>query len=81
VNNALKHSGAGRIQIRLAVRSPRIVLMVEDDGCGFSGPDGDDMGMGMRVMKYRAEMIGATLEVGPAPRRGLRITCSLWKAL
>jgi signal transduction histidine kinase len=39
------------------------------------------MGMGMRVMKYRAEMIGATLEVGPAPRRGLRITCSLWKAL
>jgi len=81
VNNALKHSGAGRVQIRLTQRSPRIVLTVEDDGCGFSGPDGDDMGMGMRVMKYRAEMIGATLEVGPAPRRGLRITCSLWKAL
>ncbi|MFZ9854941.1 MAG: PAS domain S-box protein [Limisphaerales bacterium] len=81
VNNALKHSGAGRVQIRLSRNSPRVVLLVEDDGCGFSGPDGDDMGMGMRVMKYRAEMIGATLEVGPAPRRGLRITCSLWNAL
>jgi PAS domain S-box-containing protein len=81
VNNATKHSGATRIRISLGTRQGRTALQIEDNGCGFSGGRRDDTGMGMRVMKYRAEMIGATLEIGPAPRRGLRITCSLWKAL
>jgi signal transduction histidine kinase len=81
VNNALKHSGGKTIRILMSYRAPRIELRVEDDGVGFTGSGGDDTGMGLRVMKYRAEMIGATLEARPAPRQGLSIMCSLWKAL
>jgi len=81
VNNGLKHSGASRISIFLSHRAGRIELRIEDNGSGYSVRGNDDTGMGMRVMKYRAEMIGATLEVHPAPRRGLCVACSLWKAL
>ena len=81
VNNAVKHSRGKTIRILMSYRSPRIELRVEDDGVGFTESGGDDTGMGLRVMKYRAEMIGATLEARPAPRHGLSIMCSLWKAL
>jgi signal transduction histidine kinase len=38
-------------------------------------------GMGLRIMKYRAAMLGATLEVQSAPGRGTTVTCTFGKGL
>jgi len=32
--------------------------------------------MGLKVMHYRAEMIGGALDVEPAPTGGTRVTCA-----
>jgi signal transduction histidine kinase len=33
--------------------------------------------MGLRIMKYRANTVGAALEIKPAPKGGAIVTCSL----
>lgn len=76
VNNAIKHGRARRIRISLAARGDRRILAIEDDGCGLPGtqPGG---GMGLRVMNYRTQIIGGTLDLESPPGRGLRVTCTL----
>lgn len=44
-----------------------------------SGPDrrGDDRGMGVRIMHYRARVVGGTLVIGPGADGGTVVTCTL----
>ena len=73
VANALKHGKASRIKIKL-VRSKRLIeLSVQDDGLGFRKDI--DLGLGLRLMKHRAELIGGTIEVQSGPRKGTSIRC------
>ncbi len=76
VTNALRHGKARRLQIGLIAKHPRIRLTVADDGIGF--PDGDPTGkgMGIRIMRYRAGMIGGTLTILKRARVGSRIVCT-----
>lgn len=76
VSNAVKHSQARRIDISLVRAASRISLTVSDNGRGLTG--GADMcGQGMRIMDYRARLIGGTLDISAAPEGGLRVTCAL----
>ena len=52
---------------------------MRDDGVGLSQGRGDGKGMGLRIMEYRAGLIGAALHVGPATGGGTRVTCTLLK--
>jgi two-component system sensor kinase FixL len=70
INNALKHGHAHTITIRLAAEDEQITLSIHDDGAGFSPPNFDEHGMGLRIMKYRAGMIGGSLAVRPGPGGG-----------
>jgi len=51
---------------------------VEDNGIGLP-PDftGGSGGMGLRVMQYRAGLIGGTLHIGTPPGGGVVITCAI----
>jgi signal transduction histidine kinase len=77
VANALKHAGASEIRIGLERCDGSVFLDIEDDGEGFdeTAPPGD--GIGLRVMQYRARLIGAALEVGAAPAGGTRVHASV----
>ena len=79
VTNALKHGKAKRIRITLADHGECVELKVDDNGRGFSTPVNGGDGMGLRVMQYRAGLIGATIEFNSAPRKGVVITCTLRK--
>jgi nitrate/nitrite-specific signal transduction histidine kinase len=37
--------------------------------------------MGLRIMRYRAEVIGGALKVEPDPRGGTRVVCSVAEGL
>ncbi|MDX1679249.1 MAG: GAF domain-containing protein [Akkermansiaceae bacterium] len=79
LNNALKHSKASRIEVELVSRGKELVLRVFDDGCGFdqSQPSAS-MGVGLSTMKYRAQDIGADLEISPGPEdKGTQVICRL----
>jgi signal transduction histidine kinase len=81
VGNAIKHGKAGVIEIRLAGANDKTVLTITDNGTGFKFPGWAGAGMGLRAMRYRAGMIGATLLVESPPEGGTRVVCSLRNAL
>ncbi len=76
IYNAVKHAAPGRIAVSLHQEDDRLTLEVRDDGQGFSEAV-HSTGMGMRIMDFRARMIGATLEVESDPARGTTVRLSL----
>jgi len=62
VGNAMRHSGARNIIIGLRQREDGIEMTVEDDGKGL--PENiEGGGMGLSIMRHRAEMIGAAFAI------------------
>lgn len=76
VTNAIKHGRPRNIAIRLAVEGEVARLRVIDDGTGFAPSSRKTAGTGLRIMHYRAELIGAQLEIAPARPHGTVVTCS-----
>lgn len=77
VTNAIKHGKPSRILIELDHEAEGIVLTVTDNGLGFSEQPGQDKGMGISIMNYRACMIGATFAVRRAPGGGTAVVLSI----
>ncbi|MBK8039548.1 MAG: PAS domain-containing protein [Verrucomicrobiaceae bacterium] len=77
VNNALRHGSPSLIQITLKKLSPgRAALIIKDDGGGIKRrASSSGNGIGLRVMGYRADLIGAELKIDSKPRTGVTITC------
>lgn len=75
VNNAVKHSGAAQVTIRMTGGRDRLRLEIEDDGRGLTGEPA--RGMGLRLMRYRAGVIGAELAFDSRPGTGLTVRCTL----
>lgn len=77
VNNALKHAEASEIRIGLAQQDQTLVLEVEDDGVGIEDSTAPSPGLGLRVMRYRARLIGGTLAISPSPAGGTCVCCKV----
>ena len=77
VHNAVKHARAKQILIRLAKTDGNIVLAVQDDGVGLPPNFEEAKGMGLRIMRHRASLIGAKVEYANGPERGAIVTCTV----
>jgi signal transduction histidine kinase len=77
VTNAIKHAKADQVGISLANGSGRITLTVRNNGLPFPDLQGRSTGIGLRIMNYRASLIGASLEIKSAGEQGARLTCSV----
>ena len=75
--NAVRHGRAKTVTIELAPDDGDIVLSVEDDGIGLPEDVSRSTGTGLRIMKHRAESIGAELGVGRRAEGGTIVTCRL----
>jgi PAS domain S-box-containing protein len=73
--NAAKHSGGSRVDISLQPFGDRWMLAIHDDGSGFSLPVRNQEGMGLRILRYRARVIGATLNLQSQPGSGTTVSC------
>ena len=87
LNNVAKHAVAQHADIELRCTLPvpsgeggRPVTMVElcvvDDGCGFDAarlPAGS-RGLGLHIMRERAQAVGASLRIESRPGQGTRVT-------
>jgi PAS domain S-box-containing protein len=77
LNNALKHAEAERIRVCLAREDggdSGLVLTVQDNGRGI-GDGSSGEGIGMRTMRHRAHLLGATLTVEEASEGGTIVRC------
>jgi signal transduction histidine kinase len=75
ITNAVKHSEAKSIVVRLESGAGGLALTISDDGVGV--PPKIPGGMGLRTMAYRASVIGASFTVARQHSRGTRVTCQL----
>jgi len=75
VSNAVKHGKARRIDIGLVLNGERVVLAVSDNGIGMPKRPRKRKGMGLRVMQYRAGVIGGSLVVQRQPDGGTTFIC------
>jgi signal transduction histidine kinase len=75
LGNALRHSGAGHIAVRLSEPNGRLLLTVEDDGVGFE-PESAALRsrrLGLTSMEERASALGGSLSVESRPGAGATI--------
>lgn len=78
VSNAQRHGKASQIQLTLSrINANMAALTIEDNGTGLSNRKKfrPSDGIGLRVMKYRAELIGGEFLIQTLPQSGVRITC------
>ena len=75
MHNAIRHGGARRVRITLNARADHHCLMIEDNGCGFDPASARSRGgAGLKLMGYRANIIGGTFSAESQPGRGTRVS-------
>jgi signal transduction histidine kinase len=75
INNAVKHARPRSVIVTLRTNRSRVYLSVTDDGTGIEDHSSAAGGMGLKIMKYRAAMIGGILRVKRMRGAGTRIQC------
>lgn len=85
VNNALKHSGATMIEIAMSEKACFNCweLKISDNGKGFTPSlrNGAVGGMGLRIMQYRANLIGGQIEFHGSAEGGTTVVCNFQEQL
>lgn len=77
VTNAANHGMASEIRIGLVTQPGRTTLAVVDNGSGMQKPGPRSKGMGLRIMNYRADVIGGTLAFSTPENGGTMVTCTI----
>jgi PAS domain S-box-containing protein len=75
VLNAARHAAAEQILLRLCVAGSDVELLIIDDGKGFDPLDVVRGGMGLRIMRFRAQLIGGYVSVESRPGTGTTLRC------
>ena len=76
LSNIARHAQAGHALVRLARSGTSAVLVIEDDGVGFD-VHGDAAGSGLRNMRERAAVMGATLQITSKAGKGTKLRLTL----
>lgn len=75
VNNAVRHGKAREVLIAITAENGRYRLSVSDDGIGFDPKRrAQPEGLGLSIMNYRANAVGATLELHWKPDGGIDVS-------
>jgi PAS domain S-box-containing protein len=76
LTNARRHSGAGRVEVRLRTENQDVLAEVVDDGRGFD-PASVRAGVGLSAMRERIEGLGGKIEVRSRPGEGTKVTVTV----
>ena len=80
LNNAIKHGDGKSVRLSLRHTDFGLSLKVTDEGRGIDPNGGPPTGSGLRIMRHRAELIGASLEVNSREGQGTTVECLLpWR--
>lgn len=77
INNVIKHARARQVRLTLLHERESMELSVADDGAGFEPGSVASSSYGIRIMRERAQAIGAELRVDSKPGQGSRVTVRL----
>jgi signal transduction histidine kinase len=75
ISNAVRHGKARNVKLLLEGLPSGLTMQIIDDGSGIVPESAPADGMGLRIMRYRARMIGATIEVKHRDAGGTAVIC------
>jgi signal transduction histidine kinase len=76
VRNAVRHGEARLIRLHLHVARAKVRLTITDDGKGMPAQSENAPGMGLKIMRYRARILGGEVSFeGGSANGGTRIVC------
>lgn len=77
LSNVRKHAGATGVQVNVH-KGPAWRISVQDDGRGFdTGARLTELNVGMKIMRERADQIGATVDIRSVPGEGTLLSLVL----
>jgi PAS domain S-box-containing protein len=79
LSNVVRHAHAKKVNVKLTKGYPNIIMVIEDDGRGFSLDDDQKLekGLGIIGMRERVEGLGGHFRILSLPGRGTRIRVTL----
>ncbi len=76
ITNAIKHGKAKNINIKLRFTKSGTVLSVKNDGLDFPKLSPRSKGLGLKIMKYRTDLIGGSLDIRKGSKGGTIVMCT-----
>ncbi|HMP00364.1 MAG TPA: PAS domain S-box protein [Kiritimatiellia bacterium] len=77
ITNAIRHSQPDSVAIYLTRTEKLLELVVIDSGGEAKKNPEPGSGQGLRIMQYRARIMGGNLAIKPVPSGGLMVKCSV----
>ena len=77
INNATKHGKARKIDIRLSANASATSLSIADDGIGFSKNGNAMNGVGISIMRYRANIMDGEFAIEAGSGGGTIVSCTI----
>lgn len=79
ISNAVKHGKANNISIELKTENGFLKLSIKDDGIGFSESQKQTKkaGMGINIMRYRANILSGRIEIFETEEKETKILCTI----
>ncbi|HEU6449318.1 MAG TPA: PAS domain S-box protein [Verrucomicrobiae bacterium] len=81
VDNAIKHAAPAEISITFKTNGEMAKLEIADDGKGFRRHETKNFGIGLNIMRYRANMAGGSLLIQKGKSGGTVVTCHFPKRM
>ena len=76
LNNVFKYARAKQVNVSLLLSSSGVKFEVCDNGIGFDMSTSKPTSLGMRIMRERAEAIGANFRISSTPGSGTCVAVS-----
>jgi len=82
IRNAVRHGEARNIRVKAVRDGNEIIALIKNDGRKFPAEKmrltvANSNGMGLKIMHYRARLIGGTLEFSPGRKHGCVVRCTI----
>lgn len=74
VLNACRHAACRNVTVRATVQPAQIAVEIRDDGVGLTAGALEKDRLGLRMMRYRAQLLGATIRFESAPGGGTAVS-------
>jgi PAS domain S-box-containing protein len=74
--NAIRHGRVTQVTIDLATAEGTLTLSVQDNGRGFDERNASNNGLGLKLMRYRAQMLGGDVTIAASKGGGVVVRCT-----
>ncbi|MGV7929284.1 MAG: sensor histidine kinase [Spirochaetota bacterium] len=77
ITNAVKHGKARQVTMELTTRGDELTMEIANDGIVYRGDREGADGLGIKLMKYRSDLIGGDFSIRAGDKSGTVVRCSL----